>query len=139
MTDRNSTPAALAAKRRYNASAKGRASRKRYAATEAGREAQRRSKEKWNRENAALVRAASYERKRKQSDRINAIKLASGCADCGYSTHPAALDFDHVGDGKTANVSSLIGCAWDRVAAEIAKCEVVCANCHRIRTVGRLA
>ena len=50
------------------------------------------------------------------------------------------LEFDHVGDDKVANVSSLArrSAAWERIEAEIAKCEVRCANCHRRRTMANL-
>lgn len=72
------------------------------------------------------------------SQKIAAIKLARGCADCGYNTHPAALDFDHLpGTQKSVGVSRLSGFPWEKVEEEIAKCEVVCSNCHRIRTAER--
>lgn len=56
------------------------------------------------------------------------------CVDCGEDD-PVVLEFDHVGT-KTANVSRLVtDCVSEtRLAAEIAQCEVVCANCHRRRT-----
>jgi hypothetical protein len=50
------------------------------------------------------------------------------------------LEFDHLdGSNKSWNISDLLGRAssLDRVQREIDKCEVVCANCHRIRTVRR--
>jgi hypothetical protein len=67
------------------------------------------------------------------------IKLASGCVDCGYREHAVALDFDHSLGKKTAGVSALVksACDWSIVEAEMAKCEVVCANCHRVRTKTR--
>lgn len=45
------------------------------------------------------------------------------------------LQFHHLGN-KKANVSALIagGASWVKVEAEIAKCEILCANCHRLRT-----
>jgi hypothetical protein len=44
------------------------------------------------------------------------------------------LEFDHLRD-KRATVSVLLRDAeWATVMAEIAKCEVRCANCHRRRT-----
>jgi mono/diheme cytochrome c family protein len=44
------------------------------------------------------------------------------------------MDFDHIGV-KTGNVSSFIY-SWStrKVLEEVAQCEVVCANCHRVRT-----
>ena len=70
---------------------------------------------------------------------LNEIKAQRGpCVDCGGTFHPYAMDFDHVGDDKVKDVSDLIQCAsWQAVLDEIAKCELVCANCHRVRTYNR--
>lgn len=60
------------------------------------------------------------------------------CTDCGVSFPPECMDFDHVGDSKTNRVSQLIWNGnWQAVLDEIAKCELVCSNCHRIRTKNR--
>lgn len=63
------------------------------------------------------------------------------CADCGKRYPHYVMDFDHVSDDKEANVSDLkrSGVSESRLLAEIAKCEVVCANCHRARTWKRSA
>lgn len=67
--------------------------------------------------------------------KISAIKVARGCADCGYNRYPEALDFDHMpGAGKTKSIALMWGWAWEKVLTEISKCEVVCSNCHRHRT-----
>ena len=57
------------------------------------------------------------------------------CADCNESD-PHTLEFDHVRGVKSEHVSKLIQNATSeiRLKAEIAKCDVVCANCHRRRT-----
>lgn len=56
------------------------------------------------------------------------------CTDCG-ERHPAvAMDFDHVSGEKLLAVSRLKSASVARVLAELEKCELVCANCHRIRT-----
>lgn len=68
---------------------------------------------------------------------LAAIKLERGCVDCGYKGHWAALDFDHVFDTKSFNLGDSAARDPEKVKAEIAKCEVVCANCHRIRTFHR--
>jgi len=48
------------------------------------------------------------------------------------------MDFDHVRGVKTANISDLVGEAWETVEAELELTELVCANCHRLRTQARL-
>jgi hypothetical protein len=67
---------------------------------------------------------------------IDAIKLAAGCADCGYNHFPEALQFDHIPERgpKLFNVANRTNRRWSLVLAEIEKCEVVCANCHAVRT-----
>jgi hypothetical protein len=54
------------------------------------------------------------------------------CADCGRSFHYCQMDFDHVRGVKVGSVSQMKSCK--AILAEVAKCEVVCANCHRERT-----
>ena len=70
---------------------------------------------------------------------IREYKLESGCLDCGYNKHPAALEFDHrVNEAKLFNIGEKVGAySLDKIWAEIAKCDVVCANCHAIRTEER--
>lgn len=63
------------------------------------------------------------------------------CADCGGRFDPVCMDFDHLpGHEKLHKISDMIAdrVSWKKTAAEIAKCEVVCANCHRLRTKRRL-
>jgi hypothetical protein len=58
------------------------------------------------------------------------------CTDCG-ETDPLVLEFDHVGQ-KAFNISAALRDRnWQTILDEIAKCEVVCANCHRRRTARR--
>ena len=82
--------------------------------------------------------ARNRQRQRDYLARMADYKVARGCADCGYAEHPAALHFDHLpGFVKIGGISRM----WHRspavVEAEIAKCEVVCANCHAVRTARR--
>lgn len=71
--------------------------------------------------------------------RLQKIKLASGCMDCPKGTvwPSECLDFDHVRGEKKFNLAAVGAHTWSTVQAEIAKCEVVCANHHRIRTSTR--
>jgi hypothetical protein len=70
---------------------------------------------------------------------VQAYKVEQGCVDCGYNDHPAALEFDHLpGEDKLFNIGEKLGVYKpETIWAEIAKCEVVCANCHAIRTTTR--
>ncbi len=62
------------------------------------------------------------------------------CVDCGESDL-VVLDFDHLpGADKHFDVARAVTGstrAWGTIKAEIDKCEVVCANCHRRRTAKR--
>lgn len=57
------------------------------------------------------------------------------CVDCGQ-TNILVLDFDHTNNDKYKNIADMIRDAHSlqTLIKEINKCEVVCANCHRIRT-----
>lgn len=57
------------------------------------------------------------------------------CADCGGTFDPVCMDFDHRDSAsKVARVSDLIHNGEAAIMAEVAKCDVVCSNCHRLRT-----
>jgi hypothetical protein len=56
------------------------------------------------------------------------------CADCGGSFQYSQMDFDHARGTKVGAVASLTGKSLRELLAEVAKCDVVCANCHRERT-----
>ena len=70
---------------------------------------------------------------------VRKIKESNSCADCGKAYHYYQMDFDHLGDKKQtiarlANSEASI----KTIKQEIAKCELVCSNCHRLRTWNRL-
>lgn len=60
----------------------------------------------------------------------------SPCMDCGDSFPMCCMEFDHRGD-KLHNISNIHKRSWKIIRAEVAKCDVVCANCHCIRTHNR--
>ena len=66
--------------------------------------------------------------------KINDIKLTIGCAQCGFNKHPAALQFNHIKEDKLFNISQDVKRKWEDIINEIAKCEVLCANCHSIHS-----
>lgn len=63
-------------------------------------------------------------------------KLERGCVDCGYNKHHAALEFDHVRGEKRFSIANIR--TIPAFYQEVEKCEVVCSNCHAIRTYARL-
>lgn len=68
---------------------------------------------------------------------VNELKL-SPCSQCHRNYPVEAMEFDHL-HGKVSEVSTLVknGVSINRIKQEIAKCDLVCANCHRIRTYQR--
>jgi len=68
-------------------------------------------------------------------ERLNRFVQEHPCVDCG-EPDPVVLEFDHLSD-KEEDVSTLLARNWKLVLAEIAKCEVRCANCHRRVTAKR--
>jgi hypothetical protein len=101
-------------------------------------EKRREDARRWRRENPQASLAFPQARGRRLLERA---KMAAGgrCVDCG-NDDLVVLEFDHVpGRGpKMASVTSIIRCSWSVVLAEIAKCDLVCANCHAHRTRDRL-
>lgn len=71
-------------------------------------------------------------RRVRNRDYIFEYLLKNPCVDCG-ETDPVVLEFDHIKGGKVANVSVLAHKEYslEVIKAEIAKCAVRCANCHR--------
>ena|ERR1700730_10670047 len=67
--------------------------------------------------------------------RLAAYLSARACIDCG-NFNPTVLEFDHVRGTKQLEVSTMAqaGYSWKRILEEIAKCDIRCANCHRIKT-----
>ena len=67
---------------------------------------------------------------------LEKLKEANGCMDCG-ETNLVVLDFDHRDpQSKLFGISNTRSSkySWDEFVAEIDKCDVVCANCHRVRS-----
>jgi hypothetical protein len=85
---------------------------------------------------ARLLRNTAARRADNQRRMIEYLR-AHPCVDCG-ETDIVVLQFDHVAD-KERNVGNMLsgGWTWHAIEKEIAKCEVRCANCHRLATLRR--
>ena len=71
---------------------------------------------------------------------VNALKHNGSCKDCKLQHPYWRLDFDHRGDSDKSNTVSrlkLSKMSKERILEEIAKCDLVCARCHRLRTWNR--
>jgi len=85
-----------------------------------------------NRESVAVAR------KRRKTDVrtwLRDYKATLACVDCGEA-HPATLDFHHTNPAEKERSLGDIGkYGWSvqKVQDEIAKCVILCANCHRKR------
>lgn len=81
-------------------------------------------------------RMNEIQRKRKiiMSDEFMLWKQNVGCTQCGYNAHGAALDFNHLDPSQ--KVCQITAQNWKTAKGEEErmKCELLCANCHRIET-----
>lgn len=90
--------------------------------------------------NKAKVAEASKKARDKRRAIIKEFKESSPCMDCGVWYPHYVMDFDHRdADEKVNSIANML----DRVSMklifeEIKKCDLVCSNCHRIRTWMRL-
>ncbi len=79
--------------------------------------------------------AATYGRQRLLAFRewINSLKKKP-CKDCGGKFHPVVMDLDHVRGEKIKNISGMWSWEREKVLEELEKCDLICSNCHRVRT-----
>lgn len=95
----------------------------------------------WYQKNTALQKSRiKISKDKRLSERclyVDGIKTVP-CLDCNGTFDPVCMDFDHVRGLKLFDVSvGVRNKAWQEVLDEIDKCEIVCSNCHRIRTKNR--
>ena len=90
-------------------------------------------------EHVLRVRARNARVRAENQQHLGAYLLEHPCVDCGESD-VRVLDFDHeAGHVKKNDIAALVaGCGrWSDIEAEIEKCSVRCANCHRRATSER--
>ena len=80
---------------------------------------------------------SAFKRKlyQQNTDALKALREVP-CHDCGQEFPYYVMEFDHTRGEKMFNVPALMASSVNspRVQTELAKCDVVCANCHKIRT-----
>lgn len=71
----------------------------------------------------------------KRRNLVSELKTKEPCKDCGVDYPAHIMQFDHVRGEKLGNISEMVRTASDAdLLEEIAKCDIVCANCHAQRT-----
>ena len=89
-------------------------------------------KHKWNESHKKEMVEYNHHRNRRIKELVRALKNQS-CVDCGIQYPYYVMDFDHVSGAKKFGIGSRGAHTVESALNEIAKCDVVCANCHRKR------
>jgi 5-methylcytosine-specific restriction endonuclease McrA len=67
---------------------------------------------------------------------LQQYKMEKGCSVCGYNEIPQALEFDHIDRSKKKfGMNKAYKYKWSTIMEELEKCVILCANCHRKKTV----
>lgn len=65
-------------------------------------------------------------------ERLDELRATLSCRDCGLKDH-RVIEFHHRDPKeKDTEISLMMSQSWGRIEKEIAKCDALCANCHRI-------
>lgn len=93
------------------------------------------SKRRWYDNNKEYVKQQASEKTASMRRFVAAVK-SYPCEDCSQSFPPCVMQFDHRDPSKKEdNVARIVkNGSWSKLQEEILKCDLVCANCHAIRT-----
>jgi hypothetical protein len=83
--------------------------------------------------NKEIIIAKNVQRVKDTAEFIASLKKKP-CADCKKTYPPYVMDFDHVRGKKVRAIASARSWSKKRIMEEVEKCDLVCSNCHRIRT-----
>ena len=86
----------------------------------------------WRLNNLEYIKQKQRESKRLR--KVKAIEYLGGkCNTCNNSYHPAIFEFHHLDPStKEKDPSKMLSLSWERLSAELDKCLLLCANCHRL-------
>lgn len=94
-------------------------------------------RKKWRAKNPEKVKEMSRRQYARSMEIIRGLRKNGKCADCG-NPDERVLDFDHVPErGKKLRNVTNASLGIKKREEELKKCDIVCANCHRIRTFER--
>lgn len=84
----------------------------------------------WNQANATKIAVRKKELRRERWERLKNLKTATGCLKCGETDY-RCLEYHHRDPAtKERCVSAMLASSWKAVEKEMAKCDLLCANCH---------
>ena len=88
---------------------------------------------KYAAENPVKIREFSSSARSRKREWMQALK-DKPCSDCGIKYHYSAMEYDHINpENKMGCIAAMQRLTKALILAEIDKCELVCANCHRLR------
>ena len=71
---------------------------------------------------------------RRLRNKIKAVLHMGGrCQNCDGEFLPSQYDFHHIWGRTDESPSDLMKCSWDKIEEELKNCEMLCANCHRLK------
>ena len=85
----------------------------------------------------AISAKAQRVARNKRREWLHELKKTMSCIYCGED-NPLVIDLDHIDPATKVHTPAHMltgGYAWDRVLEEVNKCQPVCANCHRIKSI----
>ena len=84
--------------------------------------------------NKERYREAQKRSRARKIEKLRKYKESNPCVDCDTKYPHYVMEFDHHSI-KTMNIASMVTrYGWDRLMQEIECCDLLCANCHAIRT-----
>jgi len=93
---------------------------------------------RWRKDNPEREKRMHKKTAQRSYKYIREEKLNKSCSKCGKIYPQCVMDFNHLQlNTKVANISKLYEKKISRIQTEIAKCELICANCHRDETFTR--
>lgn len=103
-------------------------------------EKQKEASRRWYLKNRETHMRRVMERSAALRKEVYDYKEMNPCQDCGKKYPHPVMEFDHVRGEKVSNVGDILNRNHSRAQmwTEIDKCDLVCANCHRLRTHSRM-
>ena len=87
--------------------------------------------------NKEVIAARKKDKRNLMRRHIQEVKSSTPCTDCKKQYPYYVMGFDHLRDKKFNVSNTHLASSMEDLINEISKCEVVCSNCHKVRTYTR--